>query len=244
MLLAEDLLLLCVDDDSGRCVVAQDSMDRALAMALVFEMSIMGLVAPDAPAGWPREGDEPTHPGHPSRVPLPAKLGRVPGAHSSDALLSIAADTVDGRPLMDAVYALQQEQLRRAVTTRLVTRGVLKDDRLWSRGRHSQQDPQPEIALRARLRSVLLNGRVPTEHDVALIALIDHLQIVPGLFPHENAGSITRAAHDVAQRWDQTEPFQHSPGSGGGGRVGTSRFSGALDILDVIAAPLDLLDMF
>ncbi len=220
MLLAEDLLLLCVDDDSGRCVIDQDSLDRALALALVFEVTIRGLAAQDAET---------------------KELSRAAGPVSDDPLLALCVKTVEGTSPVEAVRALRDTQPRKAITARLVARGVLREERMWSRTRHPQQDPQPEIALRARLRGIILLGHEPPEHDLALVALIDNLQIARGLFPHEDAAGIEAATHRVAQGWEQAElmrdPQTHKEKK-------WSRLDAASDVLDVVFSPLNLLDGF
>lgn len=217
LLLAEDLLLLCTDDDSGRCVIDRDSLDRALALALVFEMTIRGLAVQD---------------------PETNSLGAVAGAVAADPLLALCVETVDEGSPVEAVDRLRNTQPRKAISARLLARGVLRAEGLWSRARHPQQNPQPEIVLRGRLRGIVLHHDEPSEHDLALVALIDHLQIARGVFPHEDAEHIESAVHRVAQGWAEVI---HHPQTFTGGRK-RSRFHAALDLLDVVFAPLDLLD--
>lgn len=219
MLLAEDLLLLCVDDDSGQCIIDKESMDRALALALVFEMTILGITALDAET---------------------KKVRRTPGPDVSDPLLALCADTVDGYEVVKGVQSLRNTQPRKAIAARLVARGVLREEGMWSRTRHPQQNAQPEIALRARLRGVILEGQEPSEHDLALVAVINNLQIAPGLLPHENAEHVSSMTRRVAQGWAQAEVMEH-PGTYKDKR---SRFDNGLDLLDSLLSPLNLLDGF
>jgi hypothetical protein len=65
-----------------------------------------------------------------------------------------------------------------AVAARLVDSGVLAEQRtkvlgLFPTTRFPEADPGPERELRARLRSVLVEGAEPTEHDLLLIGLVE-----------------------------------------------------------------------
>jgi hypothetical protein len=73
-----------------------------------------------------------------------------------------------------------------AVAARLVETGVLAERRtkvigLFPTTRFPEADPGPERALRARLRSVLVDGAEPDAHDLLLIALVEPAGLLAGV---------------------------------------------------------------
>jgi hypothetical protein len=94
--------------------------------------------------------------------------------------------------------------LRDRTAAALVERGVLGEERrkllgLFPSARFPQADPEPERALRERLRAVLLSERQPTPEEAMLVALLIPYDLVKGLVPKDKRKEATRRAKDVAE---------------------------------------------
>ena len=86
-LLAEDVLLLCTDDESGARTIDRHRLDRALAIALILELRLLGVLHLDPGDGKPRSG----------------RLRGAPAATLPDEILTRAARTADGRQTVAAI---------------------------------------------------------------------------------------------------------------------------------------------
>jgi hypothetical protein len=143
--LAEALLLLLLDEDSGK------------------------------QSGWVHAVDA----GLEGAMRLDAELGApVPGG--------------DGKPA-------------ERVATGLVERGVLDAERsktlgLFKSVRFPQRDPEPERALRAHLRDVLVERAEPTEWDALLLSLLVPLDLVKRVVDRSERKAAEARAKDIADR--------------------------------------------
>lgn len=179
LLLAEELVLLCTDDDTGLCEVPPQDAARGVALALVFELTLRGFLAV--------EGE---------------KFALQRTRSSGDPLLDLAAQHAT------AVDKLAAEDLLQVTLARLVSRGVLTDAEVWAPGVHLPNDPHPEAAVRDRLRQVLAHEQDPTDHDAALVALLHHLGIATRVLPDEPAEAIRVRAEKVADRSRPMREYQ------------------------------------
>ena len=157
MIIAEALLLLALDDETGKRDLMVDPPESRLADAVLVELALLG------------------------RIALPA------GAADAAAPLALLDPTPTGHPELDAALAVVgagavtsaeagtrlTPGLRDRLLQGLADRGVLQpgDRRLLGAPRRRTADPAPEAALRERLRTVLLDGADPDPRDVALLAM-------------------------------------------------------------------------
>lgn len=186
LLLAEELVLLCMDDETGQCEVEPREAGQGVALALVFELSLAGALTLTR-AGTLAQGEQ---------------------SATGDQLLDLTASSAIGLSPTAAVEKLAAEDLLQAILARLVSRGVLHDAEVWSPGIHLPKDPHPEAAVRERLREVLAQGQGANEHEAALVALLHHLEIVAAVLPDDDA-EITRArAAEVARRSRPMQDYQ------------------------------------
>ena len=170
MLIAEDLLLLLYDDESGKPITGAPGLDYALAGAVLIELTLLGRI--DI-AG---DGEE-------------VKRGRLKvldpsptGEAILDERLAYVAAKPGKRP-KDQMGKLSKK-LREQVLARLAERGVLEADQgkvlgLFPVTRWPAKDARHEAEVRTALDSVLKVGTQPDERTGALIALLSALNVVP-----------------------------------------------------------------
>jgi hypothetical protein len=161
-LIAEDLLLLLLDDESGK-VNGSDTADLALGGAVLAELALLGAVTIDEPT---------------SRFRSPRVRVRVTGAAPPDRVLADALDVVaeKERSAQDLVGRLG-EGLVQTLGDRLADRGVVerRQSRLLGmlpRTRWPAADSTHEAQVRAALTSVLVQGTTPDGRSGALIAAL------------------------------------------------------------------------
>lgn len=161
-ILAEDLLLLALDDESGRPTVDGSTLPLALGGAVLLELALAGRVDVVRDTGlFTRE-----------RVVVrdPAPLG--------DAVLDEALATVaeKERGPKDLVSRLGKG-LRPRLQQRLAERGVLRQEKgrllgVFPHERWPAEDSRDENEVRRRLHDVLVVGTTPDERTAALVALL------------------------------------------------------------------------
>jgi len=185
LILAEDLLLLFLDDEKGSDQASWGG-DPGLAGALLLDLTRQRALEE-------RDG----------------KLVAVPGADPDHPLLAaahgaIAADD-KARDAKGWVGRLPKalKPLRARVAERLVDLGVLTEERrkvlgLFKTTRYPEADGAPEAALRDRLRAILMSERQPTEHDAMLIALLIPYDRIKTLVPKDRRKDAARRAKEVA----------------------------------------------
>jgi Golgi phosphoprotein 3 len=171
LLLAEELLLLALDDDKGTTTIS--SAETGLAGALLLDLAVARWLRADGDKLVP--ADEP-----PTAEPPPAGL-------LGDAL-AVIRDAGEPHGAKHWVRRLPRElkPLRGRVAQRLVERGVLADERrkvlgLVSIQRYPEADPEPERALRERLRSELTGGGDVSPRTALLVPLLSAYRLVGGI---------------------------------------------------------------
>jgi hypothetical protein len=187
MLIAEELLLLLLDDEKGANQLMVYAVDGGLAGALLLDLVASGrlderdgkLIAtgsePSEPAlavVWRtiREADEPRDAKH-WVSKLPGKLKPIQGT----------------------------------VAQGLVARGVLDEQRrkllgLFKTMRYPEVDPGPEDELRARLRSVLVDGAAPDPRTASLLGLLVPMDMVKRLVERPERKAAGQRAKAIAER--------------------------------------------
>ncbi|MGG5887026.1 GOLPH3/VPS74 family protein [Falsiroseomonas sp. HC035] len=178
--LAEEIVLLALDDESGR-PVGRTGMapDRALAGALLMQLALSGRVDTDRDHLMVVD---PTPTGDPT---LDAALARLaaPGA---------PADARGAIPLL----ARDAPEARAVILERLVARGILRrvEDRLlWilPDRRYPKPAGRPEATeARARLRALLLEEDIPSPHDALLLGLVRAAGLLPLILSAEELARV------------------------------------------------------
>lgn len=157
MLIAEDLLLLLTDPESGRLLVPAQHADIALGGALLVELSVAGRVVVD---------DR-------KRLQV-AGHGAVTDPVLADALRTVAGKA--GRKPKTVMSPLSKG-IRATTYRRLAAAGVLREQRtrvlgLFPQTRWPAADAHPRAVLLDALVQVLVTGTTPTATTGALVGLL------------------------------------------------------------------------
>ncbi|HZX04534.1 GOLPH3/VPS74 family protein [Kribbella sp.] len=167
MLIAEDLLLLLYDDQTGKPITGSPGLDYGLAGAVLIELTLQQKLD----------------------ITTEGKIGRLrvlDGAPTGDPILDERLSQIVSKPgkkPKDLIGPLSK-QLRDQLLARLAQRGVLQADQgkvlgLFPVTRWPAKDARHELEVRAQLESVLTHGLAPDERTAALIALLSALNVVP-----------------------------------------------------------------
>lgn len=188
-LIAEDLLLLLLDDEKGT-TSSWVSVQTVLGGAVLAELALRGLVTvEEEPSAWRSAKVHPT------------------GGAADDPVLDGALATVAEKPraASDLVDRLGKG-LQDTLAERLAERGVLEREDskvlgIFSRTRWPAADTERETEVRRTLAAVLLEGQEPDERTRALVALLRavdraHREIERGEVP---AKDVKRRAHELAE---------------------------------------------
>lgn len=193
MLLAEELLLLALDDRTGRVGVRE--IDKGLAGAVLLELALLGRVRVAEKRENVRAGRLVLQPGPP------------PGHPVLDAGLATLEDREGRRP--ERVIGALGKDLRDRLADGLVAAGVLRRERhrvlgLFPTRRLHAQDGTHEAAVRERIQAAL-RGATPDERTAALIALLSALKAVTTVFEVPDKRAARRRAREIAEgQWAAT----------------------------------------
>lgn len=168
--LAEDLLLIALDDDEG--TVSWQRSDRlpyALGGALLMDLALQARI---------RSVDKKIIVHDPSPV--------------GDEILDAALETIRGsnKP-HDAKHWVNElgkhKGLKEQLARRLVARGILREQGhtlmwIFHDQRFPTSDPSLEVSIRERIRDVVLSGTEPDERTRLLISLVRACKVTDSLF--------------------------------------------------------------
>ncbi|MGH3434645.1 MAG: GOLPH3/VPS74 family protein [Thermocrispum sp.] len=186
MLLAEELLLLAYDDDTGRQEWASN-LDFALAGAVLIELADLGLVEVDGEGRKARLAVRDTRPtGHPVLDEWQTKVAEQ-----------------EGRKPKDTVGKLTSK-LRERLLANLAERGILRKEQnkvlgLFPITRWPAQDSAHEQQLRSALHEALVGGVDPQPRVGALIALLQAIDAVAKVVDHADRKLARERAKRIAE---------------------------------------------
>jgi len=170
MLIAEDLLLLLYDDETGKPITGSPGLDYALAGAVLIELTLLGKIDITVAGDGAK----------------PGRLKVLDPSPTGDAVLDERLAFIAGKPgkrPKDQIGRLSKK-LRDQLLGQLAARGVLEADQgrvlgLFPVTRWPAKDARHEAQVRAALESVLKVGTTPDERTGALVALLSALNVVP-----------------------------------------------------------------
>jgi hypothetical protein len=179
MLLAEELLLLLLDDEKG--TVSATAADAGLAGALLLDLVGSGRLD----ERFARTGSEPPEPA------LAAAWRAIDEPKSAKHWVSRLPRRL--------------KPIRGTVAEGLVARGVLDERRhktlgLFPSTRYPEVDSGPETELRARLRRVLVDGAEPDERTTALLGMLVPLDLVKHVVERGERRAAVKRAKALAER--------------------------------------------
>jgi hypothetical protein len=189
MLIAEDLLLLLLDDDSGK-LTNTTYLDVGIGGALLVELALGGAVEVVKGEGmWAR-----------------SKVYPVPGVTPEDPVLveAMALVSEKERTAQDLVARLGKKR-RAPLLERLEGKGILQrhEDKVigpFPRKRWPPVDSSHEADVRRRLGDALVRGVQPEERTAALVALLSALGLAHKVVDREGlpAGGVRKRAKTIA----------------------------------------------
>ena len=183
--LAEDLLLLLLEDETGRLITDGTSTDHALAGAVLVDLVNAGRVAEEAKKLHVMDTstlDEPV---------LEAGLTRL-------------AEKAPVKP-QRAVEVLTKD-VRDAVLEQLEGRGLIRREKsrvlgLFPRTSWPAVDSAHENSVRAELTAALVGGERPSERAGTLIALLHAINVVPKVVEGDKKALKARAKEISEGDW-------------------------------------------
>jgi hypothetical protein len=191
VILAEDVLLLLIDDASGKAVVDKTHLDLALAGGLLLDLATLGRV-------------DVTGAGE------PVKAGRLVVREDSptdDEVLDEGLRRVGSLRPMKPYRVLPKlaKGLREELLGRMVGRGILRPQEgrilgIFPSHTWPALDSSHEREVRAGLHDVLVVGRGPSPREAALISLLQAIGQVPKVLGDVGvpARELRRRAKEVA----------------------------------------------
>jgi hypothetical protein len=192
MRIAEEILLLLVDDRTGRFLVDSTKLDNVLAGAVLVELATLERVGFPSTGGRLKRGRmavlDPTPPGDPL-------LDR--------ALATMAA----GRPAKpDRLIAKLRRGLRSTLLERLSEAGAVRRSTrrllgILPRTTWPAADSRHKQELRARLQDVLVAGATPDSRTATLVSLLAAVNAAPRVVDGDTKAVRARAKDIAAGDW-------------------------------------------
>lgn len=190
--LAEEYLLLALDDASGRPLLSTQHLQFALAGASVAQLTLDGALDVSDGADGGQKG-----------------RFRVTGrATPSDPVQREILGLLDGRRPKDAIRKVGQgsfaRTLRDALQQGLAARGVLREEQVKVLGLFPSttwpaHDPAPEAAVRERVLAALTGDVAPDERTAALVSLLLATDLTRKIYPDQDRRELKRRAKAIAE---------------------------------------------
>ncbi|MEQ4207155.1 GPP34 family phosphoprotein [Actinopolymorpha sp. B9G3] len=191
MLLAEDLLLLLVDDATGKPVTDGTKLDHAIAGALLLELALQGKI------DVAETREENVRKGR-----LVVRDHAPVGEPVLDDALTFIAGKNGKKP--DSVIGPLGKGLRARLLSGLADRGILRREEgrilgIFPTTRWPAEDSRHENALRERLHDVLVVGLTPDDRIGALVSLLSAIDVVPKVVESLDRRALKRRAEEIAE---------------------------------------------
>jgi hypothetical protein len=189
MILAEDVLLLLIDDASGRAIVDRSHLDLALAGGVLLDLVTSGRVDVTGPGEEVKAGR------------LVVRDDRPTDDTVLDEALRRVTETGPKKPMN--VLPKLAKGLRDELLGRLIGKEILQAQEgrvlgIFPRLTWPALDSSHENEVRAGLRDVLVAGRTPTPREAALVSLLEAINVVPKVLG--GLGGLGMPAKQLRQR--------------------------------------------
>ncbi len=192
--LAAELLLLALDEKSGKPLVDSSTLGAGIAGAAVVDLVLGGALELVDADGGPIKRDRLARTGRnaPGTEPMSLILDRCHGKKPKDAVAELYAWTWKDRPA-----ELKQQLLEQMAAEGLLTREEHKVLGLFRSTRWKEADGREETEIRSRVRAVVVEGQEPDERTGALVSLVSALDLAPKLFPDQDKKQVRARAKEV-----------------------------------------------
>jgi hypothetical protein len=197
VLLAEEFLLLCFDDQTGKKIISSDKIEPGLGGALLLELALQERIGvTEEPAGWWQRRrltiTDPTPTDDPELDSALAKLQNLEGKKIKTLISKMSGKRIT-------------KGLQRRLLERLAADGVLRLEHgkvlgIFPATTWPTSDTTPEEGVRERLHTALIAGSTPTERTVALIGLLEATGLLTKVIPSEDKKSLRRRAKELTER--------------------------------------------
>jgi len=186
MILAEDVLLLLIDDVSGKAVVDRSHLDLSLAGGVLLDLVTSGRVDVTGPGEQVKAGR------------LVVRDDRPTDDQVLDEALRRVTEIGPKKPMN--VLPKLAKGLRDELLGRLIGKEILQAQEgrvlgIFPRHTWPALDSGHENEVRAGLRDVLVAGRTPTPREAALLSLLEAINVVPKML-----GDVGIPAKQLRQR--------------------------------------------
>ncbi|MDJ0393220.1 GPP34 family phosphoprotein [Rhodococcus sp. G-MC3] len=183
-LIAEDLLLVLLDEQTGKPIVDSTKLPRVLAGALVLELAMNGSV---------RIGDE-------NRVVVAGPPPADPLLARAHELVSSARSPLKPQKIIEKLY----KKLDNEVASRLVRQGFVAEEQrkmlgLFPATSWPAKDPARRRAAIAWIGSAVVDGTTPQPEISALIALLSAIDAIPKVLPGVDKKAAKKRAKEIAE---------------------------------------------
>ncbi|GAB3170405.1 hypothetical protein GCM10027059_36780 [Myceligenerans halotolerans] len=195
--LAEQVLLLALDDESGKPLTDGTRLHAALAGAALLDLVRDGALEL-------AEHDTDVRAG---------RLRRTGVAAPSDPLLAEILGLVHGKKPKDAVMAVtgvsqwtnRAGKLKEGMLRALAGRGLLREEQstflgIFPRTSWPAGDPGPEAEAMSRVRGAMTTAGVPDQRTAVLVGILDAAQLLHRLIPDVPKRELKRRAREIADK--------------------------------------------
>jgi hypothetical protein len=190
--LADEYLLLALDDTSGRPLLSGQHLQLALAGASVADLTLRGALEVSDGADGGRAG----------------RFRATGRAAPSDPMQREVLGLVHDRRPKDAVRKVGQgsfaRRLRDVLQQGLAARGVLREEEvkilgLFPSSTWTPHDRAPEAAVRERVLAALTGRADADERTAALVSLLLATDLIRKIFPDQDRRALKRRAKEIAE---------------------------------------------
>lgn len=197
--IAAELLLLALDEKSGKSLVDSTTLGAGLIGAAVVDLVLDGALELVQAEGGPVKAGRLTRTGRnaPAGEPMSVILEKVHGKKPKAAVSELYAWS-----WKDNAGTLKQELLEQMAVEGLLSKEDHKILGLFPSTRWKEADGRDEAEIRSRLRAVVVEGHDPDERTGALVSLVSALDLAPKLFPDAEKKQVRARAEEVRrQQW-------------------------------------------
>lgn len=194
--IAAELLLLALDEKSGKSLVDSSSLGAGVVGAALVDLVLDGAL------------EVVVNDGGPVRKGRLARTGRRAPSGEAMALILEKAHDKTPKAAVSELYAwswkdhsglLKDQLLEQMAAEGLLTKEDHKVLGLFPSTRWKEADGREEADIRARLRTVVVDGQAPDERTGALVSLVCALDLAPKLFPDADKKQVRARAEEVSK---------------------------------------------